>query len=111
VLTRSGIRGLACKSVCQTTRSNGFATWRQRMTRFKPLLVPLIAVAVLATPAAARARHVTPRHLTDDANAIFSTTPLYMNGPVAIRVPHVRSFAPPPSDGGTCDVGDNPRVC
>ena len=81
------------------------------MTKSKLLLAPLIAVAMLATPAAARTSHVPARHLADDANAsVFPTAP-YMNGPVGVRVPHARMFAPAPSDGDTCDIGDNPRVC
>jgi hypothetical protein len=80
------------------------------MTKSKLLLAPLIAVAVLATPAMARTSHVTPQHLVDDANASVSPTDHYINGPVGIRVPRVRTFAPP-SYADTCDVGDNPRVC
>ena len=71
------------------------------MTNSKLILVPLIAVTVLATPAMARTSHVTPS---------VSSTAHHFNGPVGIRVLHVRTFAPP-SDAGTCDVGDNPHVC
>ena len=110
-LTRSGIREFGCKSGYQITRSNGLAAWRKKLTKSKLLLAPLIAVAVLATPATARTSHATPRYLADDANAGVSPTAHYINGPVGIRVPHVRTFAPAPSGGDTCDVGDNPRVC
>jgi hypothetical protein len=43
------------------------------MTKLKVLSAALIAAAVLATPAMARASHVTSRHRAEDANA--STTP------------------------------------
>ena len=80
------------------------------MTKSNLLLAPLLAVAVLATPVTARTSHATSRHLADGANASASPT-ANSNGPVGIRVPHVRTFAPAPSDGDTCDVGDNPRIC
>lgn len=82
------------------------------MIKSKFLLAPLIAVAVLATPAMARTNHVTPRQLVDYANAGVSPTAHYnINGPVGIRMSRVRTFAPAPSYARTCDVGDNPRVC
>jgi hypothetical protein len=77
------------------------------MTKSKLLLAPLFAVAVFATPAMARTSHVIPRYLVDDASA--SATAHYIND--GIRLPRVRTFAPAPSDGGTCDVGDNARIC
>lgn len=79
------------------------------MENFKLLLAPLIAVAVFAAPATARTSHVTSQHLADDANARVSPTAL--NGPAGIRAARDRTFAPAPSDGGTCDVGDNPHAC
>jgi hypothetical protein len=84
------------------------------MTRFKLLLAPLIAVAVLSTPAAAARRsHVTPRYLAYDAYA--SVPPRaqyrYVDGPIGVRAPPIRMLAPAPTAGGGCDVGDNPRVC
>ena len=81
------------------------------MTKSKFLLAPLIAVAVLATPAMARTNYA-PRRLVDYANTRVSPTAHYnINGPVGIRMSRVRTFAPAPSYVGTCDVGDNPRVC
>jgi hypothetical protein len=82
------------------------------MTKTKFLLAPLIAVAVLATPATARTSHVNPQHLGDDANSSASPRAHYnANGAIGIRVPHARTFAPGASYGDTCDIGDNPRVC
>ncbi|HEX7894958.1 MAG TPA: hypothetical protein VF447_12255 [Terriglobales bacterium] len=81
------------------------------MEKSKRLLALPIAVAVLAAPAMARKSHVGPQNLAYDANASVSPTVRYINGPVGIRVPRVRTFGPAPSDGGTCDVGDNARVC
>jgi hypothetical protein len=43
------------------------------MTKLKLLSATRIVAAMLATPAVARERHVTSRHLAEDANA--STTP------------------------------------
>ncbi len=82
------------------------------MTKSKLLSAALIAAAMLATPAMARTSHVTSRHLALDANASVSPRPLYsVLAPVGIPVPRVGSFATAPLDGGTCDVGDNPRIC
>jgi hypothetical protein len=81
------------------------------MEKSKLMLALPIAVAVLAAPATARKSHVNPQHLADDANASVSPTAHYINGPVGIRVPRVRAFDPARSDGGTCDVGDNARIC
>jgi hypothetical protein len=81
------------------------------MEESKLMLALPIAVAVLAAPATARKSHVNPQHLANDANASVSPTAHYINGPVGIRVPRVRTFDPAPSDGGTCDVGDNARIC
>jgi hypothetical protein len=81
------------------------------MEKSKLMLALPIAVAVLAAPATARKSHVNPQHLADDANASVSPAAHYINGPVGIRVPRVRTFDPAPSDGGTCDVGDNARIC
>ncbi len=80
------------------------------MEKSKLMLALPIAVAVLAAPATARKSHVNPQHLADDANASVSPTAHYINGP-GIRVPRVRAFDPARSDGGTCDVGDNARIC
>ena len=77
------------------------------MTKSKLLSAALIAAAMLATPAMARTSHVTSRHLALDANA---PTAHYISGPVGIRAPRVGAFATAPLDGGTCDVGDNPRI-
>jgi hypothetical protein len=81
------------------------------MTELKLLSAALIAAATLATPAMARTSHVTSRHLAVDANARVSHTAHYISGPVGMRAPRVGAFATAPSDGGTCDVGDNPRIC
>jgi hypothetical protein len=81
------------------------------MTKFKLLSAALIAAAMLATPAMARTRHVTPRHLIDDANASVSPTAHYINDLFGIREPRVGAVAPAPSGGGACDVGDNPHIC
>ena len=81
------------------------------MEKSKLLLALPIAVAVLAAPATARKSHLNPQHPADDANASVSPTAHYINGPVGIRVPRVRTFDPAPSDGGTCDVGDTARIC
>jgi hypothetical protein len=81
------------------------------MTKLKLLSAALIAAAMLATPAMARTSHITSRHLAEDANASASPTALYIDGRVGIRAPRVGAFATAPSDGGTCDVGDNPFIC
>jgi hypothetical protein len=81
------------------------------MEESKLMLALPIVVAVLAAPATARKSHVNPQHLADDANASVSSTAHYINGPVGIRAPRVRTFDPVSSDGGTCDVGDNARIC
>lgn len=80
------------------------------MTKLKLLSATLIA-AMLATPAMARTSHVTSRHLAQDTNASASPTAHYIHGPVGIRAPRLGAFATAPSDGGTCDVGDDPRIC
>ena len=81
------------------------------MTKLKLPSAALIAVAMLATPAMARTSHVTSRHLAEDANASASPTAHYIHGPVGIRAPRLGAFATAPSDRGTCDVGDSPRIC
>ena len=81
------------------------------MTELKLLSAALIATAMLATPAMARKSHVTSRHLAEDANASASPTAHYIHGPVGIRAPRLGAFATAPSDAGTCDVGDDPRIC
>ena len=81
------------------------------MTKSKLLSAALIAAAMLATPAMARTSHVTSRHLALHANASVSPAAHYISGPVGIRAPRVGAFATAPLDGGTCDVGDNPRIC
>ena len=81
------------------------------MTKLKPLSAALIAAAMLATPAMARTRHVTSRHLAKDANASAFPTARYIDGRVGISVPRVGGFPPAPPDGENCDVGDNPFIC
>jgi hypothetical protein len=81
------------------------------MTELKLLSAALIAAAILATPAMARTSHVTSRRLAEDANARASLTAHYIHGPVAVRAPRLGAFATAPSDGGACDVGDDPRIC
>jgi hypothetical protein len=81
------------------------------MTELKLLSAALIAAAMLATPAMARTSHVTSQHLAKDANASASLTVHYIHGPVAVRAPRLGAFATAPSDGGACDVGDDPRIC
>jgi hypothetical protein len=81
------------------------------MTDLKLLSAALIAVAMLATPAVARTSHVSSQHLAEDANASASLTAHYNHGPVAIRAPRLGGFARVSSDGGACDVGDDPRIC
>ena len=81
------------------------------MTKLKLLSAALIAAAMLATPAMARTSHVTSRHLAEHANASASPTAHYIHGPVGIRAPRLGAFATAPSDAGTCDVGDDPRIC
>ena len=82
------------------------------MTKLKLLSAALIAAATLATPAMARTSHVASRqHLAEDANASASPTAHYIHGPVGIRAPRLGAFATAPSDRGTCDVGDDPRIC
>ena len=81
------------------------------MTTIKLFLAGLIAAAMLATPAMARASHVTSRHLAEDANANASPTARYNDGRVGITAPRIGAFSTAPPDGENCDVGDNPRVC
>jgi hypothetical protein len=81
------------------------------MTKSKLLSAALIAAAMLATPAMARTSHVTSRHLAVDANAGVFPTAHYISAPVGTRAQHVGAFGTAPSDGGTCDVGDSPRIC
>jgi hypothetical protein len=69
------------------------------MTKLKPLSAALIAAAMLATPAMARTRHVTSRHLARDANASAFPTARYIDGRVGIRAPRTGAFATGPADG------------
>ena len=81
------------------------------MTKLKLLSAALITAAMLATPAMARTSHVISRHLAEGAHASASPTARYIDGRVGIRAPRVGAFVTAPSDGGTCDVADNPRIC
>jgi hypothetical protein len=81
------------------------------MTKLKLLSAALIAAAMFATPAMARASHVTSRHRARDANASASPTARYIDGRVGNSAPRVGALPPASPDGGNCDVGDNPRIC
>jgi len=81
------------------------------MTKPKLLSAALIAAAMLATPAMARTSSVALRYLAEDANANAAPAPHHISGSVSIRTPRVGAFATAPADGGTCDIGDSPRVC
>jgi hypothetical protein len=82
------------------------------MTKFKLLSAAFVAAAMLATPAMAHTSHETSWHLAADANpSAFPTTHYNTNGPVGIRAPHVGTLAMAPSEGGSCDVGDDPHIC
>jgi hypothetical protein len=81
------------------------------MTKLKLLSAALIAAAMFATPAVARTSHVISRHRAMDAYASASPIARHIDGRVGISAPRVGAFATAPSDGGTCDVGDNPFIC
>ena len=68
-------------------------------------------VAVLGTPAMARASHVTTRHRAKDANASASPTARYLDGRVGILAPRAGAFPPAHPEAENCDVGDNPFIC
>jgi hypothetical protein len=81
------------------------------MTKSKLLSAAFVAAVMLATPAVARTSHVTSLHRAEDANASLSPTDHYISGAVGVRAPQVAASATSPSDGGTCDVGDDPYIC
>jgi hypothetical protein len=81
------------------------------MTKSKLLSAALAAAIMLATPAIASTNRVTARHLAEDPYASAFPWAHHMSGPAGIRAPHVGAFARPPSDRGTCDVGDDPHIC
>ena len=81
------------------------------MTKSKLLSAALIAAAMLATPAMARESQANSRHLVLDANASAAPGARSTDERFCHRAPAVGAFATAPSDGGTCDVGDNPRIC
>ena len=81
------------------------------MTKSKLLSAALAAAVMLATPAMAGTSRVTSRHLAADAYARAFPSAHHMSGPVGIRTPHVGALAMAPSEGGTCDVGDDPHIC
>jgi hypothetical protein len=81
------------------------------MTKYKFLSAVLLATAMLATPAIARASHVSAQHFAGDADRSASPAARYIDGHLYIRAPHVSAFPPAPPDGENCDVGDNPRIC
>jgi hypothetical protein len=83
----------------------------KEMEKSKLLLALPIAFAVLAAPATARKSHVNPQRLADNASTSVSRTTHHINGDFGNRVPRVRTFEPAPSHGGTCEVGDNARIC
>jgi hypothetical protein len=81
------------------------------MTTHNVLSAALIGAAIIATPAIARTSHVISRHHALDANASASPTAQHIHDRVGISASYASPFPPAPLDGGTCDVGDNPRVC
>jgi hypothetical protein len=81
------------------------------MTTPKVLSAVLIATAILATPAFARASHVSERPLTEDVNPSAFPSARYTNGQAHFSAPHVSAFHSSPPDGENCDVGDNPEIC
>jgi hypothetical protein len=81
------------------------------MTKSKFLSAAFVAAALLATPAMAHTSHVTSLHRAEDANASAFAADRYTSGPVGVRAPHVGALAMAPSEGGTCDVGDDPYIC
>jgi hypothetical protein len=81
------------------------------MTKSKFMSAAFVAAVMLATPAMARTSHVISLHRAEDANASAFPTDHYTGGPVGVRAPHVEASATSPSDGGTCDVGDDPYIC
>ena len=76
------------------------------MTKPKLLSAALIAAAMLATPAMARA----VRHHAEAANASASPAVRYIDGHAWIPAPRV-GVEPVPDYAKDCDVGDNPFVC
>ena len=62
--------------------------------------------------ASARTRHAIPRNVTMDASASTYRATGYVYRPIGIlaRVGAI-TMSPTPLDGGTCDVGDSPRIC
>jgi hypothetical protein len=81
------------------------------MTKSKFLSAAFVAAVMLATPAMAHTSHETSWQLAADANSSAFPTAHYTSGPVGIRAPHVGALAMAPSEGGSCDVGDDPHIC
>jgi hypothetical protein len=81
------------------------------MTKSKLLSAAFVAAIVLATPAMAHTNHETSLHLAADTNPSAFPMAQYTGGRVSIRAPHVGALAMAPSDGGSCDIGDDPHIC
>jgi len=73
------------------------------------LAAALVAAVMFAPPAMARTSAVTSVHLAADAEAGLPGHAVH--GPLVMRTPRVGAHAAPASTAGTCDVGDNERVC
>ena len=73
------------------------------------LAAALVAAAILATPAIARTSAVTS-HLAANADAGLAPDHA-VHGSRSMRTPRVGAHVAPVPAGGTCDVGDNERVC
>ena len=74
------------------------------------LAAALVAAAMFATPASARTSAVTSRHLAAVADPGLPTGHA-VDGFLSMRVPRLGAHVAPAAAGGTCDVGDNERVC
>lgn len=74
------------------------------------LAAALVSAAMFATPAMARTSAVTSRHLAADADPGLPPGHA-VHGSLGMRTPRVGAPAAPFPAGGTCDVGDNERVC
>ncbi len=88
---------------------NGFAVEKE-MIKSGLLAAAWVAATMFATPAMARTSAVASRHLT--ADAIPGVLPGHaVDGFVTMRTPRVGGHVAPVPAGGTCDMGDNERVC
>ena len=74
------------------------------------LAAALVSAAMFATAAMARTGAVTSRYLAADADPGLPSGHA-VHGSLSMQTPRVGAHVAPVPAGGTCDVGDNERVC